>query len=328
MKMENGQGGRAPRPTSGGAAVKPRKKKMNLGVRILLIIIALLVVFGLVMGGLVWRKYAIIREGQDKANALYPAADQSTSTDSTSQAIDPETGIIPDFNNLHEENQDVIGHLSIPDTKLKTPVVQGTDNEYYLNHNFFKESTLGVPFADYKASITKDYVSDNITIYGHAAKDGSYFAPVKLYRTVDYYKAHPIVQFDTIYGKGQYKIIGAFIARVSNASSSGDPEEFNYQDYMDLTEETFNQYIEEIGKRSYFDTGVDVKYGDKLITLSTCDDEIIDSLSTPYRMVVVARKVRAGESASVDTSKAAANTDMIMPSAWSEKNGGKANPYS
>lgn len=325
MKMDNGQG-RVQRSSSGAAAVKPRKKKMSRGVKILLGVIIVLAVFGLVMGGLVWRKYAIIREGQDKANALYPVTDVSTG-DTSSEAIDPSTGIIPSFNNLHQENQDVIGHLSIADTKLKTPVVQGTDNEYYLNHNFFKESTLGVPFADFKASITGDYVSDNITIYGHAAKDGSYFAPVKLYRTVDYYKAHPIVQFDTIYGKGQYKIIGAFVARVANASSSGDPEEFNYQDYMDLTEETFNQYISEIDKRSYFDTGVDVKYGDKLITLSTCDDEIIDSLSTPYRMVVVARKVRDGESASVDTSKAAANTDMIMPKAWSEKNGGKANPY-
>ena len=312
----------------GGTAVK-RKKKMTTPAKILIGFIAVLLVGIICLSFLVFRKYSRIQSAQNQANQLYtPSSEETDIMDDTPAEVDPETGVVSDFNPLYEKNNETVGHISIPGTKLSTPIVQGTDNVYYLNHNFFRESSLGVPFVDSRATIKQDYMSTNITIYGHAAKDGSYFAPIKDYRTVDFYKKNPIVNFDTIYGKGKYKIIGAFIAKVKNtASTTDDPEEFNYQDYIDMSsEEQFNAYIAEVTKRSYFKTGVDVEYGDQLLTLSTCDDQIDSSDKTPYRMVVVARKVRGGESINVDVSGATANTDMIMPKAWQEKYK-KANPY-
>ena len=73
------------------------------------------------------------------------------------------------------------------DTKLSTVVVQGTDNDYYLRHNFYGKTILGIPFIDYRASLTAEKQSMNLTIYGHAAQDGSYFAPIKSYKSLDYY---------------------------------------------------------------------------------------------------------------------------------------------
>lgn len=320
---------------AGTTAVK-KKKKLTTPAKVIIAITAVLLAGCIVMGGLVWRKYARIQSAQGKANDLYTPVTENEADDPSSHeviddtpaVVDPSTGVVSDFNSLFEENDDTIGHISIPGTKLSTPVVQGDDNVYYLDHNFFRESTLGVPFADFRASISQDYTSNNVTIYGHAAKDGSYFAPIKEYRTLEYYKQHPVINFDTIFsGKGRYKIIGALIAKVNNGTGTpNDPEEFNYHDYVNMSEEDFDTYIDEVLKRSYFDTGVDVKYGDQLITLSTCDDEIEDSLTTPYRMIVVARKVRPGESTEVDLSAASENTDMLMPQAWVDKYK-KSNPY-
>ncbi len=334
MKMDQKPvpGKKPVRPAAPGKS--PAKKKNNSRVKAIIIgVVAVLLVFAAVMGFLVWNKYNTIQSNQQKANELYTPAqgieDASNDEDyvapTEKEEVDPDTGVISDFNQLHEQNKDVVGHLSIAGTKLNTPVVQTSDNEYYLNHTFFKKNALGVPFADYRATINPDEElnSRNITIYGHASKDGSYFTALKSYRDVSYYQQHPIINFDTIYGKGKYKIIGAFIANTDISS----PELFNYHDYIDVTEGEFNLFLEEMNKRTYFTTGVDVKYGDYMISLSTCDDQIDSSLSTPYRMVVVARRVRPGESAKVDTSAAANNPNMIMPQAWVDKYG-KANPFS
>lgn len=176
---------------------------------------------------------------------------------------------------------------------------------------------------DYRTSLTPTSQSDNITMYGHAAKDGSFFAPVKEYKNINFYKEHPTITFNTIYGKGEYKVIARFTedVRVEN------PKIFNYHDYYDLgSEKLFNHFVENVLKRSYFDAPVDIKPGDKFITLSTCNIEVVNSLSTPYRDVLVARKVRVGEDPKVDVAKVKENTDMIMPDGWIKKFG-KKNPY-
>lgn len=315
-----------------------KKKKLGTPAIIIIIITAILLVAVAVMGFLVFRKYDNIQKQQSDLDLLYPATDTAdnfiVSSDDDfdipveSEPIDQTLGILPSFEELHKRNDDVIGFVRIPGTKLSTPVVQGEDNVYYLDHDYDKRNALGIPFADANATISAEKQSANVTIYGHSARDGSYFAPLKDFNTLEYYKEHPVLTFDTIYGKGTYKIVGAFIAKVKTASGEAeDPEWFNYHTYIDMESSAeFDSFVAEMNKRSYFTTGVDLTYGDHLVTLSTCDTEIIPSGDTPYRMVVVARKVRAGESAGVDVSKATANTEMVMPQAWQDKYK-KANPY-
>jgi len=183
-----------------------------------------------------------------------------------------------------------------------------------------KSHPFGVPFAHYGATITREAQSENISIFGHSARNGSYFAPVKQYKDVEFYKKHPIISFDTIYNLGNYKVIGLFMEDVSQ----GNTKMFAYHDAVDLDEVGFNDYIDNVMKRSYFTTDVDVEYGDKLITLSTCDYEVNN---TDFRVALVARKVRPGENTDVNTSIAQKNANQLMPDRWYTKKGIK-NPFS
>lgn len=308
--------------TAGGTR-PPQSSKARARKIILICAIAVLVA-ALVLVGAMIAKYAKGADAVDRAKNLYDPTD-TTSVDIWKQ---PELernnmGVIKDFYELHKLNDDIIGWISIAGTKLDLPVALGDDNVYYLDHAIDKKyNAFGVPFADWRSVVIEDYQNTNVTIYGHAANDGSYFTPVKSYKNVEYYKQHPTIKFDTIYGKGEYKIIGAFMedTRMSN------PKRFAYHDQLDMNAEELATFVDNVKARSYFTTDVDVVDGDKLITLSTCDTEIDASLSTPYRIALVARKVREGESTSVNVSAAKSNTEMTMPDGWVKKKG-KANPY-
>lgn len=87
---------------------------------------------------------------------------------------------------------------------------------------------------------------------------------------------------------------------------------FSYNNFVGTqSESSFNEFVDEIRKRSLFDMPVDVAYGDKLLTLSTCTYEFTDA-----RLVVVARLVRDGESTEIDTSQIKINEDPLFPPIW------------
>lgn len=246
--------------------------------------------------------------------------------------LDPELGVLEDLAEYYKTNSDVVGYLQIPGTPLDTAIVQGDNNVFYLDHTLEKAyDPYGIAYADYRARIEKDYQSDNITIYGHSGRDGSLFGAVKEYSDIEYYREHPVLTFDTIYGKAEYKVVAMFLARVYTDPTKGsDPEEFNYHMFVDAEGNSaeFDKFMEEVYKRSFWiNEDVDVSFGDKLITLSTCDSEIHEfAAPTDYRRVLVARRMRKGENMDVDVSKAVINEDMIMPQAWQNKFG-KENPY-
>lgn len=264
--------------------------------------------------------------GKDETGSsddLGMSSSQTSSTDvSSEEEINPEYGILAKFTDKYLQNNEFLGHIRIPGTLLDSDVVLGVDNSFYLDHNVLRESDLyGIPFVDYRASVGNGGQSSILTIYGHNSKNGDYFEAVKDYKEIDFLKANPIIEFDTLYGSGKYKIIGRFTEYVKPNTKF-----FNYHDYINLDESLFDEYMAELDKRNYYNTGIDVEFKDQLIALSTCNDEIQGALNTPYRDVVVARKVRPGESIAVDKEKILPNEDMIMPQGW-QKKFGKVNPY-
>lgn len=325
------------KPSNSSATKAVVKKKPNKVGVIITIVASVILIIAVVFGLLVIRKYSRAEKDTEFAQDAYnPTSSQNVNVDNpdkdpnadlvggtTSKETDPNTGITRDFEELYKINPDIKGWISIPNTGLDQPVVQGHDNAEYLNLNIKKQKAgLGIPFVDWRATIEQGQQSDVLTIYGHAAANGTYFAPVKKFKDIEYYKTHPTLNFNTVYGDGIYKIIGFFMEDVG----SDNTKMFNYHDKIELTEKDFNAYISEMNKRSYFNTGVDVKYGDQLVALSTCDEDVIKGTATPFRVVLVARKVRDGESAKVDTSKATINKAMVMPDKWVSAKG-KANPY-
>lgn len=303
-----------------------QKKKMQ---KIISLVALVVLIVGIVLTCLILNKYNNGQSHADDYSSLYQSSDASLPPSSATSEppvkpaaeLDPETGVLKELSELYKVNNDLVGFLTIPDTKLKYPVVQTTNEEFYLDHTLKKEyDPFGVPFTKKEAIIGDDYVSTNVTIFGHSAKDGTFFSAVKEYKDVEYYKKHPTLNFDTIHEKGEYKVIGFFMedVRVTNK------KRFNYHEFVEkTTDESVTTFVNDIAKRSYFDTGVDVLPSDQFVTLSTCDTEIDN---TNYRVVLVARKVRDGEDPTVDVSKAAKNDDMVMPDGWAKKKG-KANPY-
>lgn len=210
-------------------------------------------------------------------------------------------------------NDDMKGWVKIEGTDLSYPVVQADDNEFYHRKNFECEyDYYGVPYLDYECSIKTSDVSDNLIVYGHnIGNDGLMFNPVTYYKQLDFYKQHPVINFDTIYQEGQYKIFGVFITNAQPEQDNGTV--FNYQQFVDAgSEKEFNDFVEEVRRRSMYDIDVDVQPGDKLLTLSTCTYDF----RPEARCVVVARKVRDGEDPSVNTANAIINADAYYPQAY------------
>lgn len=221
--------------------------------------------------------------------------------------------LLPNAEALLKINPETAGWIKIEGTNVDLPVVLRKNaedgNTYYLTHNFYgEEAKAGTIFADYRTTIEANRQSDNIVLYGHNEADNSMFGDLDRYKkNIEFYKEHPIIQFNTNYEAGQYKIIGYFVTNVL-PSQARDGVVFDYHNYIDMDEDRYNDFISNVMLRTQINTGVDCKYGDKFITLSTCSSEF-----EPSRFVVVARKVRKGEDPNVDTSLASINKNAKEP---------------
>ena len=191
--------------------------------------------------------------------------------------------VLEEYKTLYYLNKDLIGWVKIDDTIIDYPVMQAEDNSYYLTHNFDrKEEKAGALFLDCNCDIVRG--NDNYIIYGHHLTSGRMFSKLGEYESERYYEKHPYIQFDTIYEEGTYQVMYAFRSRVYDA----DEVRFKYYQFIDAqSEEEFNSYMREMARESFYDTGVTAVYGDKLLTLSTCDYQEQNG-----RFVVVAKKIR------------------------------------
>ena len=183
---------------------------------------------------------------------------------------------------LQEKNEDIVGWIEIKDTNISYPVLQGEDNEYYLNHNYEKEkSQKGSIFlnADYDWSIP----SNNLIIYGHNIMNDLMFKDLLKYANEEFYNEHPVIRFTTKENDGEYEIISAFKSKVFNKS---DTNVFRYYNFINAeTEEEYNEFVENAKKASLYDIEETAEYGDKLMTLITCSYHTTDG-----RFVVIGRE--------------------------------------
>ena len=183
---------------------------------------------------------------------------------------------------LQKQNPDIIGWLEIENTNINYPVLQGTDNSYYMNHNYKKKQTKsGSIFLDknYSWSIP----SDNLLIYGHNMSNGTMFQNLLKYKSKSFYNNHPTIRFTTDTEDAYYDIISVFESKVYNKS---DNNVFKYYQFINAQNENeYNNFVANAEKISLYDTGQTAKYGDQLLTLSTCAYHTKNG-----RFAVVARK--------------------------------------
>lgn len=184
---------------------------------------------------------------------------------------------------LKKQNSDIVAWLEIANTEINYPVLQTTDNEYYMTHTYKKEySSDGSIFLD--KDYNWDLPSSNLLIYGHNNKNGNMFQNLLKYEDESYYKEHPIIEFTTVDEDCEYEIISVFKSRVYYKS---EKSVFRYYYFINAeNEEEYNNYVEESKKASLYDTGKTAQYGEQLLTLSTCEYSQEDG-----RFVIVAKKV-------------------------------------
>lgn len=193
----------------------------------------------------------------------------------------------------------VVGFIELEGCDIYQPVVQDpedTTNTYYLTHTYYDEQNKGgAIFMDYRCTISEDYVSPNIVLYGHNQEDGTMFGNLKNYKqNLDFYAANPTVTLRTEYETGTYLIYAFFVTNALEKQDSNG-EVFHYHDYIEALndEATFDWYMSEVQSRNQIISPVKAEFGDKLLVLSTCSNEFSNS-----RFVVFARKLRDGESVS------------------------------
>lgn len=182
--------------------------------------------------------------------------------------------------NLQMQNEDMVAWISISGTQIDYPVMHTPKSpEYYLRKNFYEKYSLsGLPFMQADCSLSPQ--SDNLILYGHNMKDDTMFSQLHLYSDKAFWNEHSIINFYTATEKQIYEII-AVIETIVNTKNA-----FEYDSFVDASDKnTFERFVNEGKRNSLYDTGIEVAYGDHLLTLSTCSNNGTDS-----RLVVVARQ--------------------------------------
>ena len=164
------------------------------------------------------------------------------------------------FYDLHEINEDIVGWITINDTKIDYPILQAEDNDYYLNRNYKREDTpAGSIFMDYRNNVAEE--NRNTIVYGHRMKDDTMFNSLTKYLDEDFLKDHQTVSYDTMYGSYDAEVFAAYYTTT----------EFDYIQTEFASDQEYGDFLQEVQDKSEIETDFDVGEEDEIVTLSTCD---------------------------------------------------------
>ena len=223
-----------------------------------------------------------IYNAKKQSNLLDEIEIEKNTTIANDIVVDEKEERISKLKELQKTNSDIKGWLQIENTNINYPVLQSSDNSFYMNHNYKKDYSLsGSIFLD------KDYSweipSSNLLIYGHNMKNDTMFRDLLNYKDQSYYIEHPNIRFTTNTEDCTFEIISVFNSKVYYAS---EQNVFRYYYFINAQNENqFNDFINNSKKASIYNIDKTAIYGDQLMTLSTCSYNVKDG-----RFVVVAKK--------------------------------------
>ena len=269
---------------------KENKKKKKRIWFDLIFVISLLCFLG--SGIYLVRYFYIVHRSQKNVDVL---KDQMMVEDTATDDFEDESGDVADpksddgklrrsFDKLLAQNSDIVGWIQIEETSIDYPVMQTpSDNEFYLHRNFNKAYEFsGLPFVDARCDVKKP--SENLIIYGHHMNTDTMFTAVHEYKKKAFFEEHPIIQFDTIYGQGDYQICYVILSKAYEEETTA----FQYYDFIECKDEKEFEYTKKsLEKLSIYDTGETITREDQLITLSTCEYSQDNG-----RMAIIAKKIR------------------------------------
>lgn len=243
--------------------------------KIFIIIITVIFIISLVLSISYIIRYNLQDEEQER---IFEKLEQVIIEEQTNNK-EQESEEITKIQKLYEENADFIGWLEIENTNIDYPVMQTGEErkDYYLYKNFYKEySHMGTP---YIAEFCNVKESDNLIIYGHHINSNKMFGELEKYKKKSFYEEHKKIKFNTIYENTEYEIIAVF----KTIAHTG----FEYYKFYNAdTKQEFDTFIQKCKELSFYNIEETAEYGDKLITLSTCEYS-----NKNGRLVVVAKKI-------------------------------------
>ena len=192
------------------------------------------------------------------------------------------------FGRLYSTNRDISGWLSLPVCEINYPVVTTVrkSEAYYSTHLFEGSvSEYGTPYMNEQPDNNNFY--RNLIIYGKSFADGQMFSKLKQYLSLENYRQAPVFTFDTVFVENKWKIFAVFEVPDERLS------EYCQSTFFD--DSAFHAYLEKLRAASMIETGIELTEQDELITLVSKGDS--------KNVVVVARKVREGESPLVDVTE-------------------------
>lgn len=196
--------------------------------------------------------------------------------------------------------------------QIREYVTQGVDNDFYLHHNAYGvEDVNGSAFFDARCRFFPQ--DDQIIIHGHNMKGGAVFGRLNNYRDVSYLQTHPLITLETLAGVDYYVPYA-----VTDVNVDMTAENYFLEIVWDFEPDSFAHYTGYLKEKSYYEIPVDVEFGDRLLTLSTCSYVYSDS-----RLLICARKLREGETIEEMQSLVAGSTvSGVRPDTISPYTGG------
>lgn len=236
----------------------------------------------LLCGKRLWDYYRQSEESQEKYQQVeeiaFPSGEEETDLGEPGNTNTAAPKDDYDYSSLLQINPECIGWLKIEGTDISYPVVQGTDNSFYLSHDFLKKRAIcGCLFVDFRNDLSAK--EEHVIIYGHQMKDGSMFKQLNGYKKEDFFLQHNRITFYIKSKKYQYMVAAVF---VTNAEQSRDY--YNYLHKETRVEQM--EYLKEMEKYQQYSTGVKLEPDDELLSLSTCEYS-----SSNGRLIVLARRL-------------------------------------
>ncbi|MDS9472741.1 class B sortase [Sporosarcina pasteurii] len=206
---------------------------------------------------------------------------QETFYNADHPVIDDESASIRSgFDRLLKENDELVGWITIEGTQIDYPILQADNNVDYLRRNFYKEKNIaGSIFMDFRNDVQTPGL--NTILYGHRMKDGSMFEQLTKFQDKDFFKNHQTFEYDTLYDSYVAEIFAVYITKT----------DFDYIQTDFSTDEEYEQLLAGIREKSMYETDVEVKADDHILTLSTCDYALDPN---DGRLVVQAKLVKKG----------------------------------
>lgn len=185
------------------------------------------------------------------------------------------------INNLKNEynNDDVVAILKI-DEELEVPILQTSNNDYYLNHTIDnKESIYGAIFLDYRTDID----SKKLLIYGHSSiKTDIPFNTLENYYDKEFYSNHKYINLTTKKGEKIYEIFSVYV----------ETSDFSYMNINFINDVDYYKHINNLKDKSLYDTGIELKEDDEILILQTCSNhEDYKNYDKKY-LLIISRRIK------------------------------------